>query len=208
MTDDTEARLRAALHAYADRVEDPGTELPSVPAGSQPAGSLRRWRGALLVAAAVVAVIGGAWWIETGRSGGDVVAGSTADERSPSSEEQAAASAPEGAEDDAALSTPETYAGAAVPATELPAAPEVGVPYALDLYTHCGVFGTDVGGRWFAADPPLVEGAGNPPAGWGNPYQPGTLTLTSADEAVFTDEAGHEVVLRAAPESARPAPCD
>ena len=47
--------------------------------------------------------------------------------------------------------------------------PEVGVPYPLDLYTHCGVFGTDIGGAWFAADPPLVEGAGNPPPGWGEP---------------------------------------
>jgi hypothetical protein len=70
------------------------------------------------------------------------------------------------------------------------------------------VFGTDVGGIWFAVDPPLVEGAGNPPAGWGNPYQSGTLTLTSADSAVFTDEAGHRVDLHAAPDSVRPAPCD
>jgi hypothetical protein len=70
------------------------------------------------------------------------------------------------------------------------------------------VFGADVGGTWFALDPPLVEAPGNPPAGWGNPFQPGTLTLTSPDEAVFADDVGHEVVLRAAPDSARPGPCD
>ena len=83
----------------------------------------------------------------------------------------------------------------------------MGVPYPVDLYTHCGVFGIDIGGIWFAADPPLVEGAGNPPPGWGNPYQPGTLTLLTADEAVFGDDAGHEVRLRA-DEPARPAPCE
>ena len=33
--------------------------------------------------------------------------------------------------------------------------------------------------------------------GWGNPYQPGTVTLLTADEAVFADDAGHEVRLRA-----------
>ena len=38
-----------------------------------------------------------------------------------------------------------------------------GVVYRVDLYTHCGVLGIDIGGVWFAADPPLVEGAGNPP---------------------------------------------
>jgi len=201
MTDDTEARLRAALHAYADRVEDPGTELPSVPATPERDGVVRRWRGAVLVAATVAAVIGGAWWIGAGNPDGDVVAGSSADSSSAGSDAQKAESAPDsGEEDDATLSVPETFASAA--------APRVGAPYALDLYTHCGVLGTDVGGTWFAADPPLVEGAGNPPADWGNPYQPGTLTLTSPDQALFTDDLGHEVVLRAAPESARPAPCD
>ena len=30
--------------------------------------------------------------------------------------------------------------------------------------------------------------------GWGNPYQPGTLTVISATQAVFTDKAGHHVV--------------
>jgi hypothetical protein len=85
--------------------------------------------------------------------------------------------------------------------------PEVGIAYPFDLYTHCGVLGTDVGGVWFAAAPPLVEGAGNPPAGWGNPYQPGTLTLVDTEEAVFADEVGHRVRL-VADDTARPGPCD
>jgi hypothetical protein len=84
----------------------------------------------------------------------------------------------------------------------------VGVAYPLDLLTHCGVLGADIGGVWFAAEPPLVEGAANPPPDWGNPYQRGTVTLLSADAAEFGDDAGHRVRLRAADESARPAPCD
>jgi hypothetical protein len=204
MTDDTEARLRAALHAYAERVEDPGAELPRVPAAPVRGGTVRRWRAAVLVAAAVAAVTGGAWWIGAGSPGGDVVAGSSVDESSPETGTDGAPPGQTDADDDATLSEP--YADAAVPATGLPAAPEVGVPYALDLYTHCGVLGTDVGGTWFAADPPLVEEYG-PPLGWGNPEQPGTLTLTAPDEAMFTDDLGHEVVLRAAPDSARPPLC-
>jgi hypothetical protein len=202
MSDDTEDRLRAALHAYADRVDDPGTELPRVPAPPERGGILRRWRGAVLVAAAVAAVIGGAWWIGPGSPDGDVVAGSSADEVSP---ETGSAPEPDSADDDAALSGPS--AAAAVPDTALPAAPEVGVPYALDLYTHCGVLGTDIGGTWFAADPPLVTDY-SPPEGWGNPYQAGTLVLTSATDAVFTDDLGHRVALHAAPESARPPLCE
>ncbi|HLH84996.1 MAG TPA: hypothetical protein VKV38_17210 [Trebonia sp.] len=71
------------------------------------------------------------------------------------------------------------------------------VPY--DLYTHCGITEARVGNRFFVAVRPLSDGAGNPPAGWGNPYQPGTMTLVSPAEAVFTDSAGHRVVFRARP---------
>jgi hypothetical protein len=202
-----EARLRAALHAYADQVEESDDEvaLPERPART---GAVRRWRSAVLVAAAVAAVSGGTVWVGGSRPGEDVTADQAVDARTPESGSAGAASAPESAEDDAELSGVEPYASAEVPGTVLPAAPAVGVPFAVDLLTHCGVLGIDVGGTWFAADPPLVEGAGNPPPGWGNPYQPGTLTLTSPDDGVFTDDIGHEVVLRAAPESARPDPCD
>jgi hypothetical protein len=70
---------------------------------------------------------------------------------------------------------------------------------AYDLYTHCGIDEAKVAGRWYLAAPPLSDGNGNPPAGWGNPYQHGTMTLVSAAEVVFTDQAGHHVVFRAAP---------
>ena len=71
------------------------------------------------------------------------------------------------------------------------------VPY--DLYTHCGVGEARVGNRYFVAVHPLSDGSGNPPAGWGNPFQAGTMTLVSPAEAVFTDSAGHRVVFRVRP---------
>jgi hypothetical protein len=46
---------------------------------------------------------------------------------------------------------------------------------------------------------PLTDGAGNPPSGWGNPYQDGTMTLLSPSTAVFRDSAGHRVLFRLRP---------
>ena len=71
------------------------------------------------------------------------------------------------------------------------------VPY--DLYTHCGIDYARVGNRYYEATPPLSDGSGNPPPGWGNPYQPGTLTVISPTQAVFTDTAGHRVVFTLVP---------
>jgi hypothetical protein len=71
------------------------------------------------------------------------------------------------------------------------------VPY--NLYTHCGIDYIQVGNRYYEATPPLSDGSGNPPPGWGNPYQPGTLTVISPAQAVFTDKAGHRVVFTLVP---------
>jgi hypothetical protein len=71
------------------------------------------------------------------------------------------------------------------------------VPY--NLYTHCGIDYVQVGNRYYEATPPLSDGSGNPPPGWGNPYQPGTLTVISPTRAVFTDKAGHRVVFTLVP---------
>jgi len=68
------------------------------------------------------------------------------------------------------------------------------MPY--DLYTHCGIDEARVNDRFYEAIKPLSDGNFNPPPGWGNPYQHGTMTLTSPSEAVFTDSAGHRVVFR------------
>jgi hypothetical protein len=87
-----------------------------------------------------------------------------------------------------------------------PAAPKVTAttvaaakPVTYDLYTHCGIDEARIGNRYFEAVHPLSDGSGNPPAGWGNPYQAGTMTLVSPTEAVFTDSAGHRVVFTVRP---------
>ncbi|MEV7491117.1 hypothetical protein AB0O08_10180 [Streptomyces anulatus] len=67
------------------------------------------------------------------------------------------------------------------------------------LYTHCGIGEARIGSTYFEAETPLTDGSGNPPEGWDNPTQRGTMTLKSDTEAVFTDKAGHEVKFRARP---------
>ncbi|MGW0117858.1 hypothetical protein [Streptomyces sp. NPDC003327] len=74
---------------------------------------------------------------------------------------------------------------------------EGAIPF--DLYTHCGIDEARIGSTYFEAVTPLSDGSGNPPEGWGNPTQRGTMTLKSDKEAVFTDDAGHEVAFRARP---------
>jgi hypothetical protein len=76
-----------------------------------------------------------------------------------------------------------------------------GEPVSFSFYTHCGVESAQIGGFWWHAEKPLYgdggEGVG-PPAGWGDPYQQGLLTLESPERAVFI-AMGREVVLRPAP---------
>ena len=78
----------------------------------------------------------------------------------------------------------------------------VGVPF--QLYTHCGIRYADVDGRRFYADPPLDDGSGNPPRGWGNPYDNGTTTLIDKNTAVFTDQAGNRAVFSTQPKTGVP----
>jgi hypothetical protein len=186
VSDDLERRLRDSLRAYAELVDAPDSAVPS--ARATPKAPLRRWRGAVLAAAAAAVVVtGSVWFVDV--KGADNSASSAASDMA------------------ATAGGPQSDTGAAAEAKSASASLEVGVAYPFDLYTHCGVRGADLGGVWFAVGPPLVEGAGNPPSGWGNPYQHGTVTLLTADRAVFRDDAGHEVVLRA-DGSARPEPCD
>ncbi len=73
------------------------------------------------------------------------------------------------------------------------------VPYR--LYTHCGIDEARIGDRYFEAVHPLSDGGGNPPRGWANPYQQGTVTLLSPTTAVFRDRTGHRVVFRLRPDA-------
>ncbi|MGZ4432898.1 MAG: hypothetical protein ACXVW7_04610 [Trebonia sp.] len=86
--------------------------------------------------------------------------------------------------------------GSASSPASAPTAPKP-VPY--NLYTHCGIDYAHVGNRYYEATSPLSDGSGNPPPGWGNPYQPGILTVISPTQAVFTDKAGHRVVFTLVP---------
>ena len=72
-----------------------------------------------------------------------------------------------------------------------------GQPYS--LYTHCGVYEAKIGDVYYEAEQPLDDGQGNPPPGWGNPYQQGTITVDSATVAIFRDGLGHVVRFRARP---------
>jgi hypothetical protein len=78
-----------------------------------------------------------------------------------------------------------------------PSATTAAQPYR--LYTHCGIDEARIGNRYFEAVHPLSDGHGNPPAGWGNPFQRGTMTLLSASAAIFRDDAGHHVLFRVRP---------
>ena len=59
------------------------------------------------------------------------------------------------------------------------------------LYTHCGVVSATINGSIFYAEPALTDGSGNPPHGWGNPYDSGEMSLTSLTTADFRDSAGN-----------------
>jgi hypothetical protein len=69
-----------------------------------------------------------------------------------------------------------------------------GKPYR--LYTHCGIQWARIHGSFWRVTRPLSDGSGNPPPGWGNPFQDGTLTMASRTTANFTSPAGSVVFRR------------
>ena len=85
------------------------------------------------------------------------------------------------------------------PSTPTTAAAAARSPQPYQLYTHCGIDEARIGNRYFEAVHPLSDGQGNPPPGWGNPYQQGTMTLLPPAGAVFRDHAGHQVQFRLRP---------
>jgi hypothetical protein len=78
-----------------------------------------------------------------------------------------------------------THMTAARPATNRA---HQGEPYG--LYTHCGIQWARIDGNFWRASRPLSDGNGNPPPGWGNPFQEGTLTLRDRTTAEFNSPAG------------------
>ena len=88
----------------------------------------------------------------------------------------------------------------------VPATP--GKDHSYVLYTHCGVRAAVFDkGRWWLANPPLDDGNGNPPPGWGNPFTRGVMVLAEEDLAVFTSESGQVVEFVPWPPGLNKEPC-
>jgi hypothetical protein len=77
---------------------------------------------------------------------------------------------------------------------------ELRVPYEYVLYTHCGILGARIDGREWDAHPPLFDDYGaNPPPGWGNPFDQGTMMLLTRDDAEFRSASGETARFRPRP---------
>lgn len=68
-----------------------------------------------------------------------------------------------------------------------------GVAYWFRLYTHCGLkypIGPDFDGSFWDSTGAADDGSGNPPPGFGNPFDNGTMTLLSANLAEYRSSQG------------------
>ena len=78
---------------------------------------------------------------------------------------------------------------------------QVGKPNPYALYTHCGVRAAFLDGRRWIADPVLSDSQNvNPPPGWGNPFDLGTMELITNDLARFTSNSGMVAEFRLLPD--------
>ena len=69
---------------------------------------------------------------------------------------------------------------------------QIGIRYAVTVYTHCGLRHVDFDGSTWAIEGVLDDGSGNPPDGFGNPFDRGSVVLQSHDEGVYRSELGVE----------------
>lgn len=70
--------------------------------------------------------------------------------------------------------------------------PEIGVRYRFTVYTHCGLDTATIDGETWLFD---GEPDANPPPGFGNPMDTGTIVLLDEDHAVYTSSAGVPIQL-------------
>jgi hypothetical protein len=68
--------------------------------------------------------------------------------------------------------------------------PQVGIAYTLQLYTHCGLRHVAFDDDTWAISGDL--GGSNPPPGFGNPTDLGTITLTGPDTAIYHSSFGEQ----------------
>jgi hypothetical protein len=69
---------------------------------------------------------------------------------------------------------------------------QIGATYRYTLFTHCGLDLVPIefdGSEWRIEGDP---GGANPPSGFGNPEDEGTVTLSSDDEGTYTSSEGVE----------------
>jgi hypothetical protein len=78
--------------------------------------------------------------------------------------------------------------------------PRIGVEYQVDLGTHCGLTQVKFAGGFWDIQGSLDDGNGNPPPGFGNPMDAGTITLISGEEAIYRNQAGEQRKLTKAAE--------
>ena len=85
---------------------------------------------------------------------------------------------------------------------DLPCGPgvETGKAYSFTLYTHCGIHRAYFDGRHWIIDPVFSNDNINPPPGWGNPIDEGTMELAADDLARYTSESGMAAEFRPLPE--------
>lgn len=74
-----------------------------------------------------------------------------------------------------------------IPETVVSTTPTVATatPVPFQMFTHCGVRGAMIDGIWWQATPELSDGNGNPPDGWVNGNQAGTLEYLDDSTAIF-----------------------
>lgn len=67
-----------------------------------------------------------------------------------------------------------------------------GIDYPISIYTHCGLDRTriDFDGSFWDPVGETSDGQGNPPAGYANPYDRGTIRLLPDDSAEYTSSQG------------------
>jgi hypothetical protein len=95
-------------------------------------------------------------------------------------------------------SRPEPSPAPVVPAAPLPHPTQAFLPN-FALTTHCGVDETQSGLHFYEAEHPLYGPGGGAPAGWGDPYQEGTMFFTEPGVLDFRDQLGHSVRFRLRP---------
>jgi len=71
---------------------------------------------------------------------------------------------------------------------------EIGLPYRVELYTHCGLRHVEFDGSNWAISGVLGDGF-NPPSSFNNPIDHGTVTLVTHVTAKYRSEFGDERTL-------------